>query len=248
LAAGRVAVYIWTTFVCPAVSDGPVPSPIPERRVYPVKKDLTTHLQVERYGDFWLTDAIRPGPARGIVPRQGYRQEVYHDRRAGFKVPALVAAISREELFETFLDLLDPLDDAVDVVVETSHESRGTQHLDLFREGIDLPVFKSHCCEFEELLMHDGCTGVAALSTSGPMEVQFDDHKLLVVYATDLKPFARILESHGVRRDDRMKIITQGEHLHSTDPRYQDQFARMCRRLGVGEAVERVNWGECFEG
>lgn len=207
-------------------------------------KDLTAHLQVDRYADFWLTDAIRPAPSRSVVPRQGYRQELYHDARAGFKVPALVAAISRERLFDAFIDLLDPLGESVDVVVETSHESRGNKHLDLFREDIDLPVLKSHCCEFEELLLHDGCTGIAALSTEGPLEIQFDDHKLLVVYAPDLSPFGRILHGHGVRRDDNLKIITEGEHLHGSDPRYQALFEQFCRRLGVGEAVQRVNWGE----
>ena len=54
---------------------------------------------------------------------------------------------------------------------------------------MDLPVLKSHCCDYEDLLLHDGCTGLAVMSTEGPMEVQFDEHKLLVVYASNLKPF-----------------------------------------------------------
>lgn len=209
-----------------------------------MSKILTPHLHVDRYADFWLTDAVRPAPARSVVPRQGYRHEMYHDVRAGYKVPALVAAVSRERLFDVFLDLLDPLGDSVDVVLETSHDSRGSRHLDLFREDIDLPVFKSHCCEFEDLLLHDGCTGIAALSTDGPVEVQFDDHKLLVVYAPELEQFGEILRSHGIRRDNNLKIITEGEHLHGSQPHHRDRFDEFSRRLGVGEAVQRVNWGE----
>ncbi len=205
---------------------------------------FTSHLQVDRYGNFWLTDAIRPAPGRAVAPSQGYRRQTYRDAQAGFKVPVLVAAVSRERLFDAFLDLLDPLGEVVDVVLETSHDSRGSQHLDLFREHIDLAVLKSYCCEFEELLLHDGCTGIAVLSGTGPLEVQFDDHKLLVGYAPDLEPFARILEEHGVKRDDRMRIITEGEHLHGTEPCFREAFEHLCRRLGVGEAVERVNWGE----
>jgi hypothetical protein len=207
-----------------------------------VNDQLAAHLKIDRYGDFWLTNAIRPSLACQVVPRQGFRLETYRDRNAGFQVPVLVAAVSRERLFDVFLDLLEPLGEVVDVVLETSHDSKGSNHRDLFREHIDLPVLKSHCCDFEELLLHDGCTGLAALSTSAPMEVQFDEHKLLVVYAADLTPFADILKSYGIRRDDDLKIITEGEHLHSTDPGFRPIFEQLCSRLGVGEAVERVNW------
>ena len=37
-------------------------------------------------------------------------------------------------------------------------------HLDLRREHIDRPVLASHLCDFEELLTHDGCTGVAVMA------------------------------------------------------------------------------------
>src|SRR5262249_13563487 len=124
----------------------------------------------------------------------------------------------------------------------TSHQSEGTTHRDLYREHIDLPVLQSHFCEFEELLLHDGCTGVAVISTAEPLEVQFDEHKLLVVYARNLKPFEAILRQSGIARDNGMKLITEGEHLHSTDPRYAAAFEQLCYRLGVAEAVERVNW------
>jgi hypothetical protein len=72
--------------------------------------------------------------------------------------------------------------------------------------------------------------------------VQFDEHKLLVVYAHDLRPFQQLLRDAGVPRDDRLKLITEGEHLHSTDPNFRDGFEQLCYRLGVGETAERVNW------
>lgn len=204
--------------------------------------NMTEHLLQDRYGEFLLTDAVRPSLDRQVVPRQGYRIETYRDNKANFQVPVLAAAVSRENLFDVFLDLLDPLGDVVDVVLETSHERDGNRHLDLYREGIDLPVLKSHCCDYESLLLNDGCTGLAVLSTMGPMEVQFDEHKLLVVYAADLKPFAQVLDGYGIDRDDKLKLITEGEHLHSTDADRRDQFEQLCCRLGVGQAVERVNW------
>lgn len=205
-------------------------------------EQLAAHLQTDHYGDFWLTDAVRPAFNLPIVPRQGYRRETFADKKAGFQVPVLVAAVSRENLFDLFLDLLEPLGEVVDVVLETSHESDGQKHLDLFREDIDLPVLKSHCYDFEEMLLNDGCAGMAVLSKAAPIEIQFDEHKLLVIYAQDLEPFEEILKNHDIRPDTNLKLITEGEHLHSTDPAFRGQFDQFCYRLGVGEAVERVSW------
>lgn len=205
-------------------------------------KSMVEHLLVDRYGDFQLPDGIRPAPERSITPREAFRVETYRDQKAGFQVPVLAASISREKLFDVFLDLLDPLGDVVDIILETSHETDGSKHVDLFREAIDLPILKSHCCDFEDLLTNDGCTGLAVMATDGPMEVQFDEHKLLVVYTADIRPFAHILRDHGIDRDDSLKLITEGEHLHSTDPRYRNQFEQLSLRLGVGKAIERVSW------
>lgn len=203
---------------------------------------MAAHLVVDRYGDFRLTDAIRPSLDLQVIPRQGFRLDVYRDRRAGLEVPVLAAAVSRERLFDVFLALLQPLGEVVDVVLETSHSNDDGGHRDLFREGIDLPVLLSHFCDYEDLLLNDGCTGVAVIGTERPVEVQFDEHKLLVVYARDLEPFGRILRQEGVQRDDRLKLITEGEHLHSTDPNYEEAFEQLCYRLGIGAAAEHVNW------
>jgi hypothetical protein len=201
---------------------------------------LAAHLLVDRYGDFLLTDAIRPAPDVPVVPRQGFRLDVYRDRQAGIVVPVLAAQVSREKLFDIFLALLAPLGEMVDVVLETSHDSDNDQHQDLLREQIDRAVLESHLCDFESLLLNDGCTGVAVISNAGPMEVQFDEHKLLVVYAEDLEPFERILWQNGIDRDDEMKLITEGNHLHSTEPQHRELFDQLGYRLGVGEPAEIV--------
>jgi hypothetical protein len=219
------------------------PRSIPEDQGDPVNPaKLAAHLRVDHYGEFWLTEAIRPALEGRVVPREGYRIGIYRDAKSGAKIPVLAAAVSRERLFDLFLDLLDPLGEMVDVVLETSHASEGAAHQDLYREQIDLPVLKSHFCEFEELLLHDGCAGAAVISNGEAMEVQFDEHKLLVVYAQNLKPFQQIMHHAGIPRDDSLKLITEGEHLHSTEPRYQQSFDQLCYRLGVGELAEHVNW------
>ena len=92
------------------------------------------------------------------------------------------------------MDLLDPLGEVVDVVMESSHDSEPGCHADLYREHMDTVILKSTLYDYEPLLLHDGCTGLAALNPNGPMEVQFDEHKLLFVYAHDLQPFEEILQ------------------------------------------------------
>jgi hypothetical protein len=154
----------------------------------------------------------------------------------------LVAALSRENLFDVFLDLLTPLGDSVDVVLETSHESKGPGHRDLIREQIDRPVLMSHFCDYEDLLMNDGCTGTAVVSSNEAAEVQFDEHKLLVVYAQDLEPFEEVLRQHGIPRKDSLRLLTEGEHLHSSKPHYFDQFEQLACKVGVCEPAEQVKW------
>lgn len=203
-------------------------------------QELSEHIRRDRYGDFRLTGAIRPGLAAQVTPRQGYRVQQFHDAGTGARLPMLAAAVSREQLFETFLELLDPLGVVVDAILETSHHSADGRHQDLIREGIDLPVLMSCFCDHEDLILDDGCTGVAVLSEDRSMEVQFDEHKLLVVYAQDLRPFEQVLQSRGIRRMDRLKLLTEAEHLHCSHPRYAEEFEQLANRLGVRGALSRV--------
>ena len=196
---------------------------------------LADHLSINRYGDFTLTDAVRPGPELKLLPIQGYRMRVYRDQKAGLRLPMISASVSAENLFDVFLDLLAPLGEVVNVVVETSHGRDADDHVDYRRSHIDLPVLSSYFCDFEDLLMNDGCTGVAVLGASRPMEVQFDEHKLLHVYAQNLKPFRRVLRKYGVRRQTELPLLCEGEHLHHTTDDFEDLFGQMCTRIGVAD-------------
>lgn len=196
---------------------------------------INAHLLVDRYGDFRLTEAIRPSVDLQVIPRQGYRRDTYRDPNSRLEVPVLAAAVSAENLFEVFLQLLEPLGEEVDVIVESSHDTPAGKHRDLLREQIDRTVLESNLYDFEDLLLNDGCTGIAVVSAGQPMEVQFDEHKLLLVYAKQTRPFEQILQRMGVERDDKLPLITEGEHLHSTDGRFLDTFDQLCYRLGIGE-------------
>jgi hypothetical protein len=206
---------------------------------------LASHLQVKKYGSFTLTDAVRPGLEVPIRPRQGYRIQVYRDRAARLRLPMLAAAVSAERVFDTFVALLDPLGDEVHVVLESSHGSRTDRHRDYRRDHIDRPVLASHLYDFEEMLVHDGCTGVAVLGATGPIEVQFDEHKLLYVYAPDLNPFRRVLRAMGVRRRKLLPLISEAEHLHHSIDGYEEQFEQLGLRVGVGD-FDRVFSDESY--
>ena len=196
---------------------------------------LATLIRHNCYGNFNLTNAIRPTPEVPLAPREGYRLERFRDPVSRRRMPMLAAAVSAERLFEVFLDLLQPLGDNVHVILETSHGNFDDCHDDLRRSDIDLPVIASHFCDHEDLLMNDGCTGVVVIAEDRPIEVQFDEHKLLFVYAHDLKPFRRILRSHGVRRHDDLHLIAESEHLHHTTADYEEEFRQLCCRVGAGD-------------
>jgi hypothetical protein len=197
------------------------------------EEELEAHLGVARYGDFMLTDAVRPSYDLQVVPCQGYRHDAYRDEQSRSSVPVLMASMSRDSLFDTFMELLDPLGSTVDVVLETSHSGDCQGHTDLYREHIDMPVLKSILWEYEEMLTNDGCTGIAVLNPGVPQEVQFDEHKLLIIYGDDLEPFQEVFDSRRVHCDEQMKFITEAEHVHSSSDQYARVFAELQTRLGM---------------
>jgi hypothetical protein len=195
--------------------------------------ELEKHLGIARYGSFVLTDAVRPSFSLDVVPSAGFRHDAYKDSETGVSVPVIMAAESRERLFELFMDLLDPLGEVVDVVLETSHENDGGKHRDLYREQIDLPILKSTLYDFEDLLLDDGCTGIAVLNPRAPLEVQFDEHKLLVMYGQDLSGFEEVLGDYRLRSSETIRFITEGEHVHSSTEEMAERFEELAYRLSV---------------
>jgi len=197
------------------------------------EEQLEVHLGVARYGSFTLSDAVRPSVGLEVVPSCGFRHDVYRDESTKRNVPVVMAAASRERLFDTFMELLDPLGSVVDVVLETSHDYTATGHQDLYREHIDMPILQSILWDFEDLLVNDGCTGIAVLNPRTPQEVQFDEHKLLIVYGKELREYERILIDAELPCREDMHFITEAEHVHSTNDDYIQQFEQLKMRLGM---------------
>ena len=197
------------------------------------EEELEAHLGVSRYGDFLLTEAVRPSYDLQVVPTQGYRHDRYRDEQNHANVPVLMVAVSGEKLFETFMELIDPLGNVVDVVLETSHNRDRRGHTDLYREHIDVPVLKSILYDFEDLLVNDGCCGIAVLNPGIPLEVQFDEHKLMIVYGEELEGFEEALGRQQIKADEQLRFITEAEHVHSSSDTYAQQFDELKMRLGM---------------
>lgn len=207
----------------------------------PTDAELTAHLRIARYGPFTLTDAIRPMPGPSLVPVQGYRRATYPDQASGKMLPCLIASASREILLDLFLELVDLLgaESQVSLALETSHTlaaSDDRRHFDHYRTEIDHCVAKSHLVEYEDVLLEDGCAGVAVYrgTRSGKFrEIQLDEHKLLILYGNGLARFEAVLEEAGVRRDDGIRFISEVEHCHQSTPELERRFWELHQLVGA---------------
>jgi hypothetical protein len=197
--------------------------------------ELEAHLKVAQYGDFTLTDAIRPSFSLEVIPSAGYRHDVYRDEQGKNEVPVLMASVTCERLLDTFMELVEQLGPVVDVVLETSHGHRAGQHTDLYREHIDMPILQSILWDYEDLLTNDGCTGIAVLNPRLPQEVQLDEHKLLIIYGSDLSGYEQVLGEGGIPCRDDIRFLTEAEHVHSSNERYVREFEELKMRLGMDE-------------
>ncbi len=198
-------------------------------------EQLEAHLGVARYGEFELSEAVRPSYDLTVVPSAGFRHDVYSDEEHNARVPVVMAAVSKERIMEAFVEMIAPLGEVVDVVLETSHGQNSNGHLDLYREHIDMPILQSTLWDFEDLLVNDGCTGIAVLNPGIPQEVQLDEHKLLIAYGAELTAFETVLIDAGLSCREDMKFITEAEHVHSTTERYVQEFDELRMRLGMDE-------------
>lgn len=209
--------------------------PAPQENSFEAVDDaeLSAHLQVNQYDNFQLTDAVRPAMDLKIKPSQGYRHDTYVDDESEARVPVVMASVSRERLFPLFIQLIQRLGSSVDVVLESSHNRDAGEHQDFYREHIDVPVLTSILWDYEDLLLNDGCTGIAVLNPNTPQEVQFEEHKLLIVYGSPLEQFEFLMESNGVAENQKIKFITEAEHVHSSSDEYQERFHQLRTDLGL---------------
>lgn len=194
-----------------------------------------------------LTQAIRPANRPLFPLREGYRIEIYKDPELGLRMPVLTAAVSANKLFPLLFDLFAPLGEVVDFILESSHDLDPADDgppiaATWERTDIDLPVLTSILCGYEQLLLNDGCTGMAVLNADRNYEVHFDEHKLLYLYGPQLSSFEAVMKQHGIQRDDDLIIVTEEEHIHSTSDEFYEQLHELRQLVGVEDEVESKSW------
>ena len=167
------------------------------------------------------------------MPSAGFRHETYRDDDTGVEIPVVMAAATRNAILDVFFDLLDPMGFEVDVVLESSHNSDHGGHQDMIRESIDLPILKSILMDYEDLLLNDGCMGIAVLNSNLPMEVQLDEHKLLIGYGQTLADFEQTFAEYGIECEEDIQFITEAEHVHSSSEEYFERFNELRYDLGI---------------
>jgi hypothetical protein len=205
----------------------------------PAGHDPSNQLTRRQSPEFNPTSAVRPSKNSNIKPAEGFRNDTYVDETTGAKIPVIMASVSKEKLFQTFMRLIQRLGSVVDVVIESSHDSNSNGHVDLYREHIDMPVLTSVLWEYEDLLLNDGCTGIAVLNPEIPQEIQFEEHKLLICYGSPLEPYEFILDGAGVGEQPEIRFITEGEHVHSSSNSYARQFEQLRTDLGLDGSTDR---------
>lgn len=194
---------------------------------------LRAHLNRRRYGDFLLTNAIRPSLSLTVVPSAGYRVGYYRDDTTGQTLPTVSVSASAEYMFDLFLSLVALVGEEVAVVLESSHDPMTDGHVDLVRDEIENVILRSMLLDFEDLIVNDGYTGIAVLNPAGPVEVQLDEHKLIFVYAPDVGPYVDVIRLYGVPHRQDLRLISEAEHLHLSERHYPDEFEQLRIRLAV---------------
>lgn len=180
---------------------------------------------------FVPTGAVQPASGVPLTLVEGFRRDSYTCHKSGRTVPVIMAAVTRDKLFDAFLDCVECLGDQVNVVIETSHHNVGG-HVDLYCGEHENLILRSKIEEFRRLLLCDGCLGIAVFDEEEPREVQLEEHKLLVIFGNDLRPFERILHKYSVEADQHIRLVKDVEHVHYTEEMHLPEMQRLLHSLG----------------
>lgn len=191
-------------------------------------KQLEDHLEISKYGDFQLSDGIRP--YMGCVPMQGFKHKMWKD------IPAVLGSVSKEIILEIFYEMLDLMNGEINVILESSHDIfDGDSHYNYFREGMDLTILRSILVEYEDLLVDDGQFGIAVWNFGDkyPVEIQLDEHKVLICYGKNIEKFEQIFEMYGLVCNENLQVLSEMTHVHISSEDFHQRFLELKNLIGV---------------
>ena len=66
-----------------------------------------------------------------------------------------------------------------------------------------------------------------------PETMTMERRKLLIAYGHDLAPFEDVLRDRRIACNDKLKFITEAEHVHSSSDQFAREFEELKMRLGM---------------
>lgn len=164
-----------------------------------------------RYGNFILTDAIRP---LSILPMSGYKFSFAIGTEADPEelVPLMSAAVSAEKVFRVFMECLDLSEDIVSLNVRFCDMNDVTHSY--LREDMLLSELKPMLSYFKKMITHDGFVTLAVVSDD-IYAVSIDDHKIIRIYGeTIFEQFEDVMNRNDIYENQSLQFVDDGEHLH----------------------------------
>ncbi len=172
----------------------------------------------------FFPDGIRP---RQFVDKVNAYKIVEHQNRGEKKRITLIASISRDRIFQTFLSIIGALKDDVSMKLHGSHRMKAHENAPpLKRKDLYRPIAESWLLEdgIEDLVTHDGCTSIT-LKCKGS-RVRLDEHKLLQISGKRWEMLEAMLIQQGILRDDRIRTVETVPHFHYTSDAFENTFEK----------------------
>lgn len=197
-----------------------------------------------------LSGACVPGVNRSsFVFEPAYRTDVYRDDAGGQDLYELEAAVPSGALVSVFFKCLEHLDDVVDVVIESTHDSSITDWnsaephpCELFlREYLEKPALLEMLASYERWLFFDGMSAIAvygseAAGFGSPAEIKLGDDKVLYIISDDLSDFQAIMEEYGIRLNPNVTFVSDGAHIHYSADILDDMTQAFISEIGAVRA------------
>ena len=171
---------------------------------------------------FELPDAVSLDNSREML-RSGYKIGRELGIESGLTPPyPLIVAQSKDRILPMLYQLTDFLlrdEPSVQFFVDTfTDEGHSTSTILANRDVAPLELI-STLKKYEDLLLNDGVHSYAIATPSSDIEVQLDDHKLILIYAYSTETRANLrafLNECGIAYDPELPLVIEQDHHHHT--------------------------------
>lgn len=196
---------------------------------------------------FELTDAVSLDSSRDTL-RSGYKLGVREAIESDLDAPyPLIVAQSKERIMPTLYRLIEVAHQEssevqffVDSFTREDHNARTS----LWTPEVSLVQVKKMLKQFEDLILNEGLHAYALRTPSGELEIQLDDHKLILIYAESdalVAKLACLLEDMGLTNDPILPLIIEKDHTHHSLIHHQTAMDQLIRALELSPAEEGDN-------